>query len=410
MNGRVVHNEPVSRGNGDAVEGYVHPDFSAVGSELARQLRTQRVGGAAVCVYQAGELVVDVWGGDRNASGDPWEQDTMALSFSTTKGVTSTALHVLADRGLVDYDAPVATYWPEFGVAGKEEITIRHLLSHESGLHPLRTLVDHASSMLEWQHMVDALAAQTPRYRPGTANGYQGITFGWLVGEIVRRVSGKSIGEFVQVELAAPLGLDGLYIGVPEDQRRRVAQLTRLPAYLGSDRLAEWLMRTPATQHVADALLPDGVLDVLWSEDAVGAEIPGANGVFTARSLARLYAVLACGGSIDGVQIVSPETVRTLSQVQNRRRDLVVFAPMMWRLGYHSVATSAGFHPAAFGHWGYGGSGAWADPKRQLAVALVLNRVAGTPLGDMRMIRIGGAATRCADRRSTSRGQWSISR
>lgn len=381
------------------MDGFVHPDFAPVAAELGRQLRAQRVGGAAACVYYAGECVIDIWGGDRNAAGEPWERDTMALSFSTTKGVTSTALHVLADRGLVDYDEPVATYWPEFAAGGKEAITLRQLLSHESGLHPLRTLIDHASRMLDWEHMVAVLAEQAPRFRPGTKNAYQGITFGWLVGEIVRRVAGKSIGEFVQVELAEPLGLDGLYIGVPPSEHHRVAQLTRISPFLGSDKVADWLMRRPSTQHLADALLPDGVLDVLWSQEALGAEIPGANGVFTARSLARLYAALACGGTLDGVRILSPETVTMLSAIQNRRPDLVVGAPLHWRLGYHSIVTSAGIVPEAFGHWGYGGSGAWADPSRELSVALVLNRVAGTPFGDMRMVRTSGAALRCADRR-----------
>jgi len=379
------------------MQGHVHPDFASVGAVLGRILQSQRVGGGAVCVYHRGECVVDLWGGDRNAAGDPWEAGTVSLSMSTTKGVASTALHVLADRGLVDYDAAVADYWPEFAQGGKGAITVRQVMCHEAGLHPLRSLVDHAERMLDWEHMVTALAAAEPAYEPGSANGYHGITYGWLVGEIVRRVSGKSIGEFVQAEIAAPLGLDGLFIGVPDEHRHRVAQLTRAWRMLASPRMARAGMGLRPTRHSSDALLPEGIAEVLWSADAVAAEIPGAAGCFDARSLARMYAALAQGGSLGGVWLVSPDTVDALGAVQNRRPDLVIGMPIGWRLGYHTIFTTAGMHPHAFGHLGYGGSGAFADPTRSLAVAFVSNRVSW--LADTRFPRLGGAAVRAADRR-----------
>ena len=163
-------------------------------------------GGAALCVYHRGECVVDTWGGVRNREGDPWERDTLALSYSTTKGVASTLLHILVDRGLVDYDAPVAEYWPEFAAAGKDSITVRQVMCHEAGLYDVRGMIDHARRMLDWAYMTEVLAAARPAHEPGATHGYHGLTYGWLVGEIVERVSGMSFSEFLARELAEPLG------------------------------------------------------------------------------------------------------------------------------------------------------------------------------------------------------------
>lgn len=388
------------------IQGRVHPDFAALAGLLARQVRG-RPGGAAVAVYHEGEPVVDIWAGERGPGGDAWEQDTMALSFSTTKGVASTALHVCADRGLVDYDAPVAHYWPEFAQAGKEGVTVRQVLCHEAGLHGIRGLVDHSERMLDWEYMVDALAAAPPAYAPGTANGYHALTYGWLVGELVRRVSGTAVDEFVQKELAAPLGLDGLHIGVPPEERHRVARLLRpMLDFENLRTVARAVSRTARSVGAridldtsVDALYPRGFVDVFWSDRVHDAPMPAANGTFTARSLARLYAMWAGGGELDGVRLLSERTVQEAAEVQNRRRDVVLGIPMRWRMGFHMVGTSRGFLPHAFGHFGYGGSGAWACPRRRLAVAFVTNRVAGTPVADTRMIRVGGVASRAAEAR-----------
>jgi CubicO group peptidase (beta-lactamase class C family) len=196
------------------LRGDVHKDFQSVAGELERQLRKSG-GGAALCVYYQGKPVVDLWGGTRDERGTPWERDTMCVSYSTTKGVISTALHLLADRELVDYDAPVARYWPEFAQAGKQAITLRDVLSHRAGLFNIRDLVDHASRMLDWEHMTRALAAAAPNPVPAGATAYQALTYGYIIGEIIRRVSGRPLAEFLATELAAPLGLDGLYIGAP---------------------------------------------------------------------------------------------------------------------------------------------------------------------------------------------------
>jgi CubicO group peptidase (beta-lactamase class C family) len=395
----------------DVIRGYLHPDFWPVARQLEKQLRASRRGGAAVCIYHRDQCVADIWGGYRNERGDPWEEDTLALSFSTTKGVASTALHVLVDRGLLDYDDPVAKHWPEFACNEKERITVRQVLCHEAGLYGLRTCIDRAERMYDWDYMVAALAAAAPAHAPGSANAYHGLSFGWLVGELIRRVSGKPISAVVQAEIAEPLGLDGLYIGTPPAQHHRGARIIqakhmrRSPDRLKpAARVINRLFRTAGIPvdlaRSADALLPQGMEELDWSSPRTwSCEIPAANGLFTARSLARMYAALAAGGELDGVRLISEETLRRATEVQNRRVDLVVPFPMHWRLGYHRVATTRGMSRRGFGHYGFGGSGAFADPDRHLAFAMVLNSGLGTPFGDLRTVRMAGVALLCADRR-----------
>ena len=299
---------------------------------------------------------MDVWGGVRDAEGRPWRADTMSLSFSTTKGVTSTALHLLADRGLVDYEAPVAEYWPEFGAAGKEAITVRQLLCHEAGLYRLRGLIGHAREMLDWNLVCEALAAAEPAHRAGAHNAYHGLTYGWLIGEVIQRASGMAFTEFIAKELAEPLGLDGLRIGVPEEERDRVAQLLggELARSGGADesgqesRVLHWsgraasLLRLPFNpKRTADALVVPGVLNFFFTPEAVTAPIPAANGTFTARSLARLYAMLAADGEIDGERLLSTGTVMRATEIQNTRIDGVVPFPML-RIGAAAVACASG--------------------------------------------------------------------
>lgn len=380
------------------IAGYVHPDFAGVATELARQLRKRRVGGSAICIYHRGEKVIDIWGGDRNAAGDPWEADTMALSFSTTKGVTTTALHVLADAGEIDYDDRVVKYWPEFGAAGKSEVTVRHMLAHQTGLHRLRTMVSHAKDMLDWDYMTAVIAAAEPAYEPGTRHGYHAVTFGWTVGELVRRVSGISLGDFVRKEIAGPLGEDGLHIGVPLDQRHRVAELTQVNRAVRSELSIDFMTGRRLTRESTDALLPHGIVDLFWSDPIYGAELGGANGVFTARALASMYVPLASPDTANGFRL-SRDRVVQMGHVQTRGLDVVFSAPFRKRLGYHDIFTTAGMEPSAFGHWGLGGSGAWADPRHELAVAFVTNVHNFTPLMSTRIMRIGGVAVRAAKRR-----------
>lgn len=396
------------------MDGHVHPDFGTVTEKLAQLMgKRSAVGGAAVAVYHHGELVVDVWTGERDAAGTPWGRDTMAMSFSTTKGVVATVVHRLVDRGVLDWDEPIATYWPEFAAHGKETITLRHLLTHQAGLHQVRTLVADTEGLLAWDDMVKVLAEAEPAWEVGTRSGYHALTYGWLVGEVIRRATGLSVNEAVQREIVEPLGLDGMYVGTPEVNRGRIADLLVDPK--DSARLLKVLRGLARFDRYAplyEALVVDDFLDVATTAHIHDAELPAANGVFTARSLARMYAALATPDAFDGPPFLSPETLAEATRVQTTigpsgdgrsgtrvGRDAAVLLDMRWRLGYHMAATSKGVLPHGFGHFGFGGSGAWGDPDSGLAVAMVLNQVAGTPFGDTRFLRIGGAAVRAARRR-----------
>jgi CubicO group peptidase (beta-lactamase class C family) len=406
-----------SRPKGAGIDGRIHPDFTAV-VEVLRWVLRAYAGGAAVCVYHEGECVVDVWGGARDRNGRPWDRDTMAPSFSTTKGVAATLLHVMVDRGRLAYDDRVAQHWPEFAQAGKDRITVRQVLAHQSGLYHIRQMIDRAERMLDWDYMIHAIERAAPIHEPGARTGYHGLTFGFLVGEIVRRVSGRPFSELVQEELARPLGLDGLYVGAPPEALPRAAELIwprrrwfapgpnldaldfTPPIRAGAVAL-QWTLRRAGIQldleSILDALAPRGISSFdFGAQETLRAAIPAANGLFTARSLARMYAALACGGELDGVRLLSPGTLARAIEVQAPApRRVVIPFDMRWRLGYHGVATSRGVPRRAFGHFGFGGSGGWADPTRKLAVALIVNSGMGSPFGDLRILRVGGAALDC---------------
>ena len=399
------------------MEGFVHPDFAPV-TEKVQQIMGRRSasGGMAVAVYHHGELDVDIWTGVRTAAGDPWERDTMATCFSTTKGVVATIVHRLVDRKLLDYDVPVATYWPEFAASGKEQITLRHLLTHQSAMHDVRRLADSTEELLQWDLMVERLAAAPPVWEVGVRSGYHALTYGWLVGEVIRRVTGMTINEVFQREVVEPLGLDGgMFVGAPESVRNLIAPPATNAAKLARTfRMSSWLARFDRFQPLYDAMIVDDYIDVSLTPRIHDAEIPAATGVFTARSLARMYSALASPDAFDGEPFLSPSALATATKVQRQLgadglqrsgskvgRDAVIGFPMGWRLGYHGAFTSAGSLPKGFGHFGFGGSGAWADPESGLAMAMVLNQIGGSPFGDTKMLRIGGAAVHAAKRRST---------
>ena len=391
------------------IQGFFHEDFSGVAHLLQKQVGGEGRGGAAVCVYHHGEKVVDIWAGERSHDHSPWESDTMAVSFSTTKGVLSTALHILVDRGLCNYSDRVSKHWPEFGCIGKEAITIEQVLSHRTGLYAVSPLIDHIEQFLDWDYMCTQLANSTPRIKPGTRPGYQALTFGWLAGELIRRISGKPVEQFVQDAIAKPLDLDGLYLLTPPSEKKRVADLITshspksgpkkaMKAETRNEkRLRRWLPNT-----MVHALIPPGIKSLIFASQLLDAPIPAFNGVFTARSLAKMYGALACGGELEGQRLLSQKTLQRATKIQTRRRDKVLLIPMCWSLGYHIAPTSRGVPRRAFGHFGYGGSGAWADPQRELAVAMTLNRIAGSPVGDRRMVSLGGAALKAAKRHQRS--------
>lgn len=405
------------------LEGHVHPDFRKVAEVFVQQLPHKAPGGAALCVYHRGERVVDIWGGTRDREGTPWQADTLSLSFSTTKGIVSTLLHILADQGLVDYNAPVAEYWPAFAQNGKGHITVRHLLCHEAGLYPIRSLIKDASEMRDWAHMLEVMEQSAPIHTPGKRNGYHALTYGWLVGGLVEKVAGKPLAKVLKKELADPLQLDGCFIGVPKKEVERCAKLIvpeRKPRQPSAEKRAP--KKISLTQRVIEGglratgfepnttlegMVPRGMAHFDWNApESVAACIPGAGGMFNARSLARIYATLGNGGEYDGVRLLSPERIQKMSAIQNTSRGAVIPIPMHWRLGYHRVFTTGPRTPHAFGHFGYGGSGAWCDPTRDLAVGYVVNYGIGTPFGDMRLWQLNTAAIRAVDSLPQILWQW----
>ena len=388
-------------------QGLCEPAFRGVATELDRQLERSR-GGSAVCVYHRGRAVVDLWGGQKDWQGSAWTRDTMSVSFSTTKGATTTLLHMLVDRGLLRYSDPVAEHWPEFAQAGKQKITVRNLLCHQAGLYGLRDLIDSAQDLLDWTKVTEALSAAAPADPVGSGSAYHALSYGYLVGELIQRVARKSFGELIRSELAEPLDLDGFYVGVPETELGRVATLL-LPAATPGERERTRKLITTFNTVLKMTCLPidlDRLVStspsdfdpaVVSNPDFLRACIPAVNGTFTARSLARMYAALAGGGELDGVRLLSRKTLKQATRLQVRGLDRVIPIPMRWRLGYHPAFAIGRMPKASFGHFGYGGSGAWADPVRKLAVAFVVNTGGGSFMGDDRIARINGAALKAAD-------------
>lgn len=384
------------------IDGYVHPAFADVAERFRRMYRRPGSGGGALAVRMRGETMIDVWAGfaDRHDV-VPWSADTMAMSFSTTKGVAATVLHRLADRGELDYDQRVAHYWPAFGAAGKQQVTVRQLLSHQAGLHSVVHVLDSVEDLLDHELMEERLAASPPHPAPGTAPGYHGFTFGWLVSGLARAITGMDMRDLVQEEVAGPLKTDGLHIGVDEQTAARVAPLVF--ANWGPIRvLGTQGHRMRWTSRLRDAFFIEDFDDLL--EDPSGrmlyAQMPAVNGVFTARALATMYGALANGGTTEEGELLSRRTVHELGRVVTRDRDYILGLKMRWRLGYHQAFTGARSPRRAFGHFGFGGSGAWADPSTGISLGFVTNRLgtATTPMADARLVRLGGQVIASASR------------
>jgi CubicO group peptidase (beta-lactamase class C family) len=326
-----------------------------------------------------GEVVVDTWGGwaDKDA-GRPWAQDTLGIAWSTTKGMASLAVHLLADRGALSLEQPVAEYWPEYAAEGKERTLVRHVLAMEAGLFDVRHLVPDARSLLDWEEMTTRLAAARPAHVPGGACGYHALTYGHLAGELVRRVAGQSLGAFLEREVRWPLDLDGLFVGTPRNEHPRVAPVPRMGevgprAVAVAKGLNRVTRRRPLRVDLAalgGAGAPNG-FGVANTPEFLTAEVPSVNGTFTARSLAAVYANLAAPDDAPD-RLLSADHVRLLGLEQNSGRDLVLPMQPRWRLGYHQPFPREAMSHRAFGFYGAFGSGAWADPTRELAIGFVL--------------------------------------
>jgi len=350
-------------------------DLVASGAERGMQL----------AVYVGDELVVDAWAGVADpATGRRVDGDTLFPVFSTTKGIVATAIHMLADRGALDYDSPIASYWPEFGAHGKERVTVRHALAHTAGVPQMPEGVG-AADMCDWDGMCRAIAGLAPLWEPGAATGYHALTIGWILGETARRVDGRPIARIVRDDICAPLGITSLYIGIPDSMEARVAILESAPAApvgsglpLGAADADAPPPGVFAVRAIPPALQP--LEEMFGRPDVRRAVIPAAGGIMNARAIARHYAALAAG-ELDGVRLLTAERVRLASALQTKGSDLVAADPIRKGLGYFldGPHMSLGGLPAAFGHPGHGGSLGFADPAHRLAFGLTKNRIVDGP-------------------------------
>ncbi len=347
--------------------------------------------GAAVAVWHGGKLVADLWGGFADAAKTkPWQRGTIANVYSTTKGITALCALRLAERGALDLDAPVARYWPEFAASGKGAIPVRWLLTHQAGLAAVREPLPEAA-LFDWRAVCDALAAQAPWWEPGTQHGYHAMTFGHLVGEVVRRIDGRTLGNYFRAELAEPLGLD-FHIGVPEGALARCAEMLPPPVVPGEKAaLAPFAAEGGASVTAAALNNPRQRRGAVNTEAWRRAELPAANGHGDARSLAKVYGILASGGAHDGVHVLSPEWVLRARTEQVFGRDAVLMGlPTRFGLGFmlrHDFMP-LGPNKNAFGHPGAGGSIAFADPDAGIGFAYVMNQMQAGMSGDPRGFRL----------------------
>ncbi|MFE9788354.1 serine hydrolase domain-containing protein [Nocardia salmonicida] len=375
----------------------IDPRFIRLADHFFGMFSQPSRGGGALAIYLDGRPVVDIWAGWA-AKDLRWTGENIALTFSTGKGVAATVLHRVAERGLIDYEEPVATYWPEFGTHGKDDITVRDVLSHRAGLHRVRGLVPGREGILDYDAVVTALAESPADPRRIRTSGYHAITFGWLVAEIVQRVTGDPFTEVLRREVAQPLGMEEFWFQVPPSQRHRIAKIFPhlAPPGIRWNTASSVLSWVRPARGLAEAGMPESFDELVRDPRVHDAVMPGWNGVFSARALARMYGALAHGGQVGDVRFLRPETIETINRTQQTSsRDYVLGLPMRFTLGYHRPVLMTKQQPRnAFGHYGIGGSGAYADPDLGMSIAFVTNRLGGavTALGDARLARLAAIA------------------
>jgi CubicO group peptidase (beta-lactamase class C family) len=359
-------------------DGFVAPGFERVAEEFDRNFAERGDVGAAFAVCVDGEPVIDLWGGsaDPGPPAKPWQADTLQLIFSGTKGLVATCLLMLIDRGALALEDRVCKHWPEFAANGKQEITVAQLVSHRARLPGVRTQLSEGD-LIDDRRMAELLAAQAPEADPRAVAIYHPLTFGWLCGELIRRVDGRSVGCFFAEEVAGPLDLE-VWIGLPETHERRVSRLVYAPDWEAQPKRDDDHARDRLLWSVSDNPPGERTRPIVWNERAFhAAEIPGAGGIGAARSIARLYSALACGGEIDGVRLLSPQTVALGRTELSRFVDPLEKDSLAFGVGFELQTEVARLGPAAgaFGHTGFGGSvhGAW--PEQRLGFSYAMNEL-----------------------------------
>ncbi|MHA5051927.1 serine hydrolase domain-containing protein [Streptomyces sp. SD15] len=377
------------------VNGTVAEGFEPVRAAFVRNFETLGDRGAAVVVYRDGRKVVDLWGGTRDVDGtEPWEHGTAQIVRSATKGVAAAVLLLLAQRGELDLDAPVSHYWPEFKARGKERTPVWHVLAHRAGVpvldRPL-TLAEAADPDIA----AAAVAAQAPAWEPGADHGYHAQTYSWLTGELVRRVTGRSIGAWIDEEIAAPLGLD-VWVGLPDAERKRVGRVAQIEAPAAGGGLRIRPKRAVSEAYADPSSLTRRAFAAITPQPDendpayLSAVLPASNGVATAEGLARFYAALI--GEVDGVRLFSEDTLERARGERSAGPDRVLVINTRFGLGYmlHGSASpllSAG----SFGHPGRGGALGFADPESGIALGYVTNGFRKSVTADPRAQALVGA-------------------
>ena len=398
------------------VFGHCTPDFTAVGAEFERNFSERGEVGASLCIVAGGRVAVDLWGGVADpTTGRPWDEDTVVMVWSATKGATALCAHLLVDAGELHLDAPLARYWPAFAADGKDGVTVRMVLNHQAGLPHLRDRLPDGA-YCDWDGMVRRIEAEPPFWEPGTRHGYHALTFGWLVGELVRRITGQSLGCFFAKEIAAPSGLP-FWIGLPAEEHPRVA-----PSLLAAaPRPGE-----PTTRNARVAASdPESIPALVFrnagrffarcnSPEVWSAEIPGANGVTNGRGLAGLYATILGDGGAGPVTAAAQARMGAVSSASGADASLLI--PTRFSLGFMKGWDNRGQPPeaadsflvgeTAFGHVGFGGSVGFADPAAGLAFGYVLNRHGSRVTVDERAQSLIDATYRALGYTTNEPGAW----
>ena len=382
------------------IHGTVSKGFERVRDAFEANFRENGEVGAAFCLHVKSRKVVDLWGGetDKGKNGRRWKEDTPVVVFSTTKGAAAICAAMLIDRKLLDPDAPVTKYWPEFAQNGKEKLPVKMLLNHKAGLPVVDARLTR-EQVLQVMPVVEALAAQAPVWPPGTKHGYHALTYGWLVGELVRRITGKSLGRFFKEEVAEPLDLD-FWIGLPAELEPRVARLVTAPPPTDPAILQQMAALFGPDSLAGRALSLNGAMtgepgDTPFnSPDVHRSEIPAANGITTARSLSRLYA--ACIGTVKGTRLFGKRTLDKMIKIHSDGPDAVLGLRTTFGLGFMRTGPDiALLGPNSFGHAGAGGSLGFGDFDSGVAFGYVMNQMGGGLLIDTRAARLIAAVKEC---------------
>ena len=398
------------------LQGRLDPRFTEVADVFERNFIEYDEAGASVCITLNGEVVVDLWGGTKNLQeGTPWDEQTACVVFSSTKGAVALAAHTLVSAGELDLDAPVARYWPEFASNGKEDATVRMMLDHSAGVPAFRDKLPDGACC-DWDFMVEALAREEPFWRPGTRNGYHMMSFGWTVGELVRRVSGQSLGAYFRAAVAGPAEAE-CWIGLPEAEEHRIAPMIPFKPQRGAPIGAfTSALINDSKSLQARAFFNQGGFNPN-DRACRAAEIGGGGAVANGRGLARIYAPFACGGELDGRQYVDADTLAAMGEVAvASHEDATLLIPTRFSLGFmksmdnrnvHAVdKSSAILGGAAFGHVGAGGSIGFADPAARMSFGYAMNRMGPGILLNERGQGLVDAAYRSLGYESNRSGVW----